>query len=248
MPAAPSLKPTQASPLPTMNAGPATPVRPTAAEESPRSLRRALILALAGVAAILLAIVIGYFVLFTGRNRTQAELATALPSPTPTAQSSAMPVASPAQTPSPTTKPTSSPSPASKSEAKPSPKDSPKGLPKPATLDADPTLFPSPENSTTDYGRILTTREVDQPVRILSRPSPTYTDEARRNQISGTVVLRAVFSSSGIVTNIHAVSGLPNGLTERAIAAAKQIRFTPATKDGRPVSMWMELQYDFNLY
>ena len=32
------------------------------------------------------------------------------------------------------------------------------------------------------------------------------------------------------------------------IAAAKGIRFVPATKDGHPVSMWMELQYNFNLY
>jgi hypothetical protein len=38
------------------------------------------------------------------------------------------------------------------------------------------------------------------------------------------------------------------GNTERAIAAAKSIRFVPATKDGHPVSMWMELQYNFNLY
>jgi TonB family protein len=83
---------------------------------------------------------------------------------------------------------------------------------------------------------------------VLSKPEPTYTEAARKNQITGTVILRAVFSSGGSVTNIHAVSGLPDGLTERAIAAAKQIRFVPATKDGRPVSMWMELQYNFNLY
>ncbi len=100
----------------------------------------------------------------------------------------------------------------------------------------------------TDYNRIFSGKEVNSKARVLSKPEPTYTEAARKNQITGTVVLRAVFSSSGSVTNIHAVSGLPDGLTERAIAAAKQIRFTPATKDGRPVSMWMELQYNFNLY
>jgi len=100
----------------------------------------------------------------------------------------------------------------------------------------------------TDYNRIFSGREVNSKARVLSKPEPTYTESARKNQITGTVVLRAVFSSGGSVTNIHAVSGLPDGLTERAIAAAKQIRFVPATKDGRPVSMWMELQYNFNLY
>lgn len=100
----------------------------------------------------------------------------------------------------------------------------------------------------TDYDKIFSGREVTSKARVLSKPEPTYTEAARKNQITGTVVLRAVFSSGGTVTNIHAVSGLPDGLTERAIAAAKQIRFVPATKDGRPVSMWMELQYNFNLY
>jgi TonB family protein len=61
------------------------------------------------------------------------------------------------------------------------------------------------------------------------------------------VVIRCVFSRTGEVTNIHVVSGLPDGLTDRAVEAAKKIKFTPATKDGHPVSMWMELQYIFHL-
>ncbi|MDX6383479.1 MAG: periplasmic protein TonB [Blastocatellia bacterium] len=100
----------------------------------------------------------------------------------------------------------------------------------------------------TDYNKIFSGREVTSKARVLEKPEPTYTESARKNQITGTVVLRAVFSAGGSVTNIHAVSGLPDGLTERAIAAAKNIRFVPATKDGHPVSMWMELQYNFNLY
>jgi TonB family protein len=89
---------------------------------------------------------------------------------------------------------------------------------------------------------------VNSRARVLSKPEPSYTESARKNQITGTVVLRAVFSSSGSVTNISTIRGLPDGLTERAITAAKQIRFVPAQKDGRPVSMWMQLEYNFNLY
>jgi TonB family protein len=100
----------------------------------------------------------------------------------------------------------------------------------------------------TDYNKIFSGRDVTSKARVLSKPEPQYTEEARKNQITGTVVLRAVFSSGGQVTQIRAISGLPNGLTERAIAAARQIRFVPATKDGRPVSMWMQLEYNFNLY
>jgi TonB family protein len=95
---------------------------------------------------------------------------------------------------------------------------------------------------------IYSGKEVTQKARVLSKPEPQYTEEARKNQITGTVVLRAVFTSSGQVTNIRAVSGLPFGLTDRAIAAARLIKFTPAMKDGRPVSMYIQLEYNFNLY
>lgn len=99
-----------------------------------------------------------------------------------------------------------------------------------------------------DYSRIFTGKDVTTKARLISKPEPQYTEDARKNQITGTVVLKVVFASNGSVTNIRTVSGLPYGLTERAIAAARQIKFTPATKDGHQVSMWMQLEYNFNLY
>jgi TonB family protein len=103
-------------------------------------------------------------------------------------------------------------------------------------------------NNGEDYNKTFNPSQVNVKARILSRPEPQYTEEARKNQISGTVVLRAVFASNGQVTNIRAVSGLPYGLTERAIAAAREIRFTPAQKDGHPVSQYIQIEYNFNLY
>jgi TonB family protein len=99
-----------------------------------------------------------------------------------------------------------------------------------------------------DYSKIFTGKEVTSKARLISKPEPQYTEEARKNQVVGTVVLRVVFASNGSVTNIRTVNGLPNGLTERAIAAARLIKFVPATKDGHQVSMWMQLEYNFNLY
>jgi TonB family protein len=99
-----------------------------------------------------------------------------------------------------------------------------------------------------DYSRIFTGKDVTSKARLLSKPEPQYTEEARKNQITGTVVLKCVFGSDGQVKNISVRSGLPNGLTEKAIAAARQIKFIPATKDGHQVSMWMQLEYNFNLY
>ena len=102
-------------------------------------------------------------------------------------------------------------------------------------------------NGAGGYGFAVSS-EVDQRARLLSKPEPQYTEEARRNQVSGTVMLRAVFASSGEVIQIRALNTLPFGLTERAIAAARQIRFVPAMKSGHAVSVYMQLEYNFNLY
>jgi TonB family protein len=95
---------------------------------------------------------------------------------------------------------------------------------------------------------VLTGKEVSVKARVLSKPEPQYADEARRKQITGTVVLQAIFAANGRVLGIRPVKGLPYGLTEQAIDAARHIRFVPAMKDGRPVSLFIQLEYNFNLY
>jgi TonB family protein len=99
-----------------------------------------------------------------------------------------------------------------------------------------------------DPDRVFTGDKVTTRARVISKPEPQYTEEARRAQITGTVILRAVFSRTGQVTNIRHVQSLSGGLTEKAIAAARQIRFVPATRNGQAVSMYMQLEYNFNLY
>ena len=95
--------------------------------------------------------------------------------------------------------------------------------------------------------RIFKGNEVDKKLQLKHKPEPSYTEEARQKRTRGQVVLTAIFSSTGEVTNIHVVSALPNGLTEACINAAKKIEFVPAVKDGKPVSMYITLEYNFML-
>ena len=99
-----------------------------------------------------------------------------------------------------------------------------------------------------DYSRPFTTREVTKKAVLTERPEPGYTEEARENKVEGVVKLRAVLASTGEVKSISIIKGLPDGLTERALAAARRIRFTPAQKDGRDVSQWVTVEYNFNIY
>jgi TonB family protein len=103
-------------------------------------------------------------------------------------------------------------------------------------------------NNVDDPDRVYPAPQVTERARVLAKPEPQYTEEARRNAVTGSVVLRVVFSRAGEVTSIRAVQALPFGLTERAIAAARLIRFRPATKNGRPGNVYMQLEYNFNLY
>ncbi len=64
-----------------------------------------------------------------------------------------------------------------------------------------------------------------------------YTDEAKRAAIEGTVILDLIVSETGRARDIHVVSGLEHGLTEAAIAALKECRFSPGEKDGAPVAV-----------
>lgn len=83
---------------------------------------------------------------------------------------------------------------------------------------------------------------------IHHKPEPLYTEKARANQRAGTVVLRCVLDADGTVKHVLALRLLPDGLTENATAVAREIKFTPATKDGRLVSQMIMLEYNFNIY
>jgi protein TonB len=89
---------------------------------------------------------------------------------------------------------------------------------------------------------------VTTPMRIIARPKATYTDEARSNNIQGVVRLKITLLASGQVGSIVPVSRLPYGLTERAIAAARQIKFQPKMVNGVPVPVNVTYEYTFTIY
>lgn len=73
------------------------------------------------------------------------------------------------------------------------------------------------------------------PVVILAKPKPIYTDEARKLNIEGEVLLDVVFPASGPVQVNRVIRGLGHGLDENAIRAAEQIQFKPAMSNGHAV-------------
>jgi TonB family protein len=73
-----------------------------------------------------------------------------------------------------------------------------------------------------------------QPVEIVYKPRPAYTPEARRLRVEGEVLLDVVFHADGSLRVNRIVKGLGYGLDDMALAAARQIQFRPARRDGQP--------------
>jgi Gram-negative bacterial TonB protein C-terminal len=93
--------------------------------------------------------------------------------------------------------------------------------------------------------RPFSAREVTRKAVITYKPEPGFTKPARKFAVGGLVKLRVLLSSGGKTGPFQIVSGLPHGLTESALQAARQIRFEPAEKDGRKVSQWIIIEYNF---
>jgi TonB family protein len=86
-----------------------------------------------------------------------------------------------------------------------------------------------------------------KPAEIISKPTPSYTEEARKLRIEGEVLLEVKFEASGSIQVMRVIRGLGHGLDESAIKAAQQIRFNPAQKDGQPVDFTGVLHITFQL-
>lgn len=85
------------------------------------------------------------------------------------------------------------------------------------------------------------------PVEIISKPTPVYTDEARKLRIEGEVLLEVVFEASGKLHVVRVIRGLGHGLDENAARAAEQIHFKPAQREGQPADSTATLHIIFQL-
>ena len=84
-------------------------------------------------------------------------------------------------------------------------------------------------------------------LEVISKPSVEYTSEARQLRIQGDVVLRVTFTASGQVLIQGVVRSLGHGLDEEARRVAEQIRFRPATRNGRAIDATTTITISFQL-
>ena len=105
------------------------------------------------------------------------------------------------------------------------------------------------EKKTAENVGIKKNIQTDRPLNIIKIPKPKYpVQENVTICVTGTVRVRVQFLASGKIGEVKAVSTLGYGLTENAIEAAKEIKFEPAVKYGKAVTVVKVIPFNFTIY
>ena len=84
-----------------------------------------------------------------------------------------------------------------------------------------------------------------KPPELINRVKPEYSSAAEQADITATVEARVVFYTNGEIGQIHITRWAGFGLDESAEHAISQLKFKPATRDGKPVGTRALIRYNF---
>jgi protein TonB len=101
---------------------------------------------------------------------------------------------------------------------------------------------------TGEGGGVLQVGGSVSPPRVVQKTEPDFPEETRKAKHQGTVIIRAVVGTDGKVHDARVVRSLGWGLDEKALEAVSQWVFNPATKDGRKVPVYVDVEVNFRLY
>jgi len=90
-------------------------------------------------------------------------------------------------------------------------------------------------------------KAVDKMPEIISQAKPAFPDEALKKNLEGKVFLRVLVDANGNSAKVEVLKSSNSIFDEAAITAAKNYKFNPAIKDGKPVSVWVVIPFNFAL-
>lgn len=85
--------------------------------------------------------------------------------------------------------------------------------------------------------------------KVVHEVKPEYTPEAMQAKVQGSIFMSVVVLENGEVGDVTVTQSLDeeHGLDRQAVDAARQWRFDPGTKDGKPVPVEVEIEMRFTL-
>jgi len=79
-------------------------------------------------------------------------------------------------------------------------------------------------------------------------PDPKYPKKESKAHRRGTVVLDLVVDADGLPRDIKVYLPLSPEFDEAALDAVKKWKFSPATRDGKPIATQIKIEVSFHLY
>jgi periplasmic protein TonB len=83
---------------------------------------------------------------------------------------------------------------------------------------------------------------------LIFAPDPEFSDEARRAKFQGVCVVSLVVDAQGNPQRVLVVRHLGMGLDQKAVEAVRHYRFKPATLQGKPVAVEVNIEVNFRIY
>jgi protein TonB len=118
---------------------------------------------------------------------------------------------------------------------------------------------PNPDSS----GRYHVGDGVSTP-KVLYQTEPTFTKDARKQKVSGIALVNLTVDSEGHPTGVHILRSIANSLDKKhqdqkhiaaaqtldqaAVDAVKLYRFEPATFQGKPVPVELNVEVNFQIF
>ena len=87
-----------------------------------------------------------------------------------------------------------------------------------------------------------------KPPRVIHQVDPSYDEASRKAKLNGHVVLTFIVTPDGKPRDIRVVKSLSPGLDQKSIEAVSKWKFTPATKDGKPIAIEIQAETTFKIY
>ncbi len=109
------------------------------------------------------------------------------------------------------------------------------------------TAFASTALATPAAKHVSESGPATSPIEITFKPKPAYTEEARKLQLQGEVLLEVTFGANGQLRVNRVVRGLGHGLDESAVVATNNMKFKPAQRNGTPVDLTAVVHVTFEL-
>jgi TonB family protein len=91
-------------------------------------------------------------------------------------------------------------------------------------------------------------KDVSAP-KVITTTEPEYPQSARgQGPFNGTCLIGLVVDASGLPREVHVVRSLSKAFDENAVKAVEQYRFKPAEHRGKPVSVGLSVEVNFQLF